>query len=105
MICESSSSYMTSCWIIALFVLGPRRSFRAKLEGSPPSSHGSNPLEFVQLFGPNIANLQHRPTGDGARDRRLVGVFELSAYRQAGRDPRNSNPEGLDDPGDVHRGR
>src|SRR5262249_6294995 len=71
---------------------------------SPPSSHSINPAEFVQPFQPSKASLHRRTTGESTRDGGLIRIFELATDRESGRDARDSYPEGLEGPRDVHRG-
>jgi len=58
-------------------VLAPTKRMFPSDEGSPPSSHGTNPPDFVQLYGA----LKRSTARKGPGDRRLVAVLELPTYR------------------------
>ena len=62
--------------------LAPLGGSPATNEGSPPSSHGTNPPDsFNSTAEPNSGSATCRPAGERARDRRLVAVLELATDR------------------------
>src|SRR4029079_5204126 len=111
LICCSSSSYMTSCWIIAPWL--PRNSnrwtvrlrTRASRRRVTVATHQNsfNVLAHLSDSESRVCSLHGRPARQSTRDRGLIRLFELAADRQTGGDPRYLDAERLDRPSDVHR--
>src|SRR4029078_12373751 len=129
LICCSSSSYMTSCWMIAHWL--PRNSNRWAVRLAPRAprrrvtvathQNSFNVLAHLSDSKSRVCRLHGRPARQSPSNRGLIRacelaanrpssrglirVFELAPNRQTGRDPRYLDPEWLDHPSDVHRGR
>src|SRR5690625_4423632 len=60
---------------------------------------------LLSSSGPTACGTSHLAVGDGAAERHLVGVFEVTAYRQAVGDTGHRNVRVPEQFGQVHRGR